>query len=114
MHELSIALSIIDIVSEQCLKRGFEKIDSINVRIGRASGIMPDALVFAFEAIKEGSRAGDAVLHIEEVPVTGHCAVCDRDFTSEEEFVFACPVCKGGSFKIISGREMDIIDMEVS
>jgi len=114
MHELSIAQNVLEIVSEQCTRSGHSKIDSVNLRIGRASGIMPDALIFAFNAIKPDSIARDAVMNIEEVPVTGLCNDCASRFTVEEEYILNCPVCRGNSFRIMSGREMDIIDMEVS
>ncbi len=114
MHELSIAQNLIDIVSDQCLKNGFKEIESINIKVGRASGIMPDALSFAFNAIKTESIAKNASLNIEEVPVTGQCKDCKNTFVTEEEYVLCCPSCKGGSFIITAGRELDIIDMEVS
>lgn len=114
MHELSIAQNVLEIVFEQCSKSGYTKIDSINLRIGRASGIMPDALLFAFTAIKSDSIARDAALNIEVVPVAGLCKDCSAGFIVEEEYILNCPVCKGSSFQITSGRELDIIDMEVS
>lgn len=114
MHEASIALSLLEIAAGECGKNGYGKIDSINVKVGRASGVIPDALLFAFDAVKEGSIAQDAVLHIEEVPVSGVCRDCGKEFTVAEAYVLSCPLCGGGSFTVTSGREMDIIDMEVS
>jgi len=114
MHEASIAASLLEIVSGQCRKSGYHKIESIHLKIGRASGIMTDALVFAFEALKEGSPAEKAVLDLEEVPVTGLCAECNNTFTTEGEFILSCPCCGGSSFRMTAGRELDVIDMEVS
>ena len=114
MHELSIAQSLIDIVCKQCLQNGFKEIEAINIKVGRASGIMPDALSFAFNAIKTDSIAKNAALNIEEVPVTGQCNACSNTFIAEDEYVLFCPICRGGSFIITAGRELDIIDMEVS
>ena len=114
MHELSIAQHIIEIISGQCRKSGYSRIESVNLRIGRASGIMSDALLFAFDAIKVDTMARDAALHIEEVPVTGLCRDCGSSFIVEEEYILFCPQCKGNSFHITAGREMDIVDMEVS
>ncbi|MEJ2695802.1 MAG: hydrogenase maturation nickel metallochaperone HypA [Candidatus Sulfobium sp.] len=114
MHEASIALSLLEIAAGECNKSGYGRIDSINVKVGRASGVMPDALLFAFDAIKEGSIARNAVLQIEEVPVSGRCSDCRKEFTVDQEYVLSCPLCGGGSFTITAGREMDIIDMEVS
>lgn len=114
MHEVSIALNLIEISTDQCIRNGYGRIESINLKIGRASGIMSDALTFAFEAIKGDSIAAAAVLNIEEIPLTGHCDACNHVFTSEEEYVLCCPACGGTSFKITAGRELDIIDMEVA
>lgn len=114
MHEASIAASLLEIVSSQCKRSGYRKIESIHLKIGRASGIMTDALVFAFEALKEDSLAKEAVLEIEEVPVSGHCFDCNNTFTTEEEYILGCPRCGGGSFRMTGGRELDVIDMEVS
>jgi hydrogenase nickel incorporation protein HypA/HybF len=114
MHEVSVAGGLIEIISEQCRKSGYRKIESVHIKIGRASGIMTDALIFAFDAMKDDSIATGAVLNIEEVPVGGHCRDCNSDFTVDEEYVLHCPRCGGLSFRVTSGREMDIVDMEVS
>ena len=114
MHEASIALSLLEIASRECSKSGHKRIDSISVRVGKASGVMPDALLFAFDAMKEGSAARDAVLQVEEVPVSGRCRDCSSEFTVAEQYVLSCPICGGRSFSITAGREMDITEMEVS
>ncbi len=114
MHEASIAASLLEIVSGQCRKGGFSRIESIHLKIGRASGIMTDALIFAFDVMKEESPAKGAVLEIEEVPVSGHCRDCNNTFTTDREYILSCPRCGGSSFHITAGRELDVIDMEVS
>ena len=114
MHEASIAASLLEIVSGQCRKGGFSRIESIHLKIGRASGIMTDALIFAFDVMKEDSPAKEAVLEIEEVPVSGQCSDCNNTFTTEQDYILRCPRCGGNSFHMTGGREMDVIDMEVS
>ena len=114
MHEASIALSIINIAEEHCKKAGFSKIQSIGVKIGSASGVLPSALLFAFDVAKDGSRANDASLVIEEVPLGGDCRSCKRGFTAEGPFVLECPLCGGSNFTISTGRELDLTDIEVA
>lgn len=114
MHEVSIALNLLDIITAQCRKEGYSRIDAVRIKIGRASGIMPDALAFAFGAIKGESIAETALLEIQEVPLTGSCRDCSAVFTTEAEYILECPSCKSASFSITAGRELDIIDMEVS
>jgi Zn finger protein HypA/HybF involved in hydrogenase expression len=75
---------------------------------------MSDSLRFGFDALKEGTSAGRAVLEIEEVPVGGHCNACDRDFTTEETYVLCCPLCDSTDYTLATGRELMITEMEVN
>jgi len=114
MHEASIILSVLEIALEKMGKEGYRKIDSITLRIGKASGVMLDALHFAFEAARDGTPAAEASLEIIEVPVGGACNDCKGEFSVEEKFVFSCPLCGSEKFRITSGRELDIVELEVS
>jgi hydrogenase nickel incorporation protein HypA/HybF len=115
MHEASIALSILDIVQSKCREEGGHSVDSIRVRIGKAAGVLPDSLIFAFDAAKDNTVAKNAQLIVEAVPVGGVCNECKKEFTVDDvQYVFACPLCGSKSFEITSGREMDIVDMEIN
>ena len=113
MHEVAIAGSLLDTAVRECRDNGFTKIGSIKVCIGKASGVMPEALLFAFETIKAGTLAAAASLIIEEVPVSGHCNDCNADFTVSEKYVLCCPLCGSLSFTVNSGRELNIVELEV-
>ena len=91
MHEASIALGILDIVINRCHAEGYRSIDSVTLRIGRAAGIMPEALLFTFDVAKSDSPAGDAKLLIDLVPLGGHCSGCEDDFEVEGTYVLNCP-----------------------
>jgi hydrogenase nickel incorporation protein HypA/HybF len=112
MHELSIALSVLDIVRTAAADAGLARIETVRLRIGRATGVLPEALRFAFDCSKAGTPAAAAILEIEEVPVGGHCDCCDRDFTNPEPYVLACPLCGGASFRVLTGDELHVLDLE--
>ncbi|MCX7988713.1 MAG: hydrogenase maturation nickel metallochaperone HypA [Thermodesulfovibrio sp.] len=115
MHEASIATELIKIAVSECDRSGFTKIDSIKVIVGRATGVMTDALLFAFNVLKEGTPAEKANLIIEEIPVRGICRDCGKDFESNENYlIFECPSCGSFSINLISGKELNITEMEVS
>jgi hydrogenase nickel incorporation protein HypA/HybF len=115
MHETALALSILDIVVEKCREAGGNTVDSVRLRIGKAAGVMPEALTFAFDASKAATVAENARLEIEPVPVGGVCHDCKKEFIAENApYVFACPLCGSLSFEIKTGREMEIVDMEIS
>ncbi len=113
MHEASIALSVLNTLTEECLKRGFSAIESVRLRIGKASGVLPDALIFAFDIAKADSIAREATLHIDLIPLGGRCHACGAVFEVEERFLITCPQCQGSDFTINQGFEMNIVDMEV-
>jgi len=115
MHETALALSILDIIVSKCNESGGRRIDSVRVRIGKAAGVLPDALSFAFDAAKATTVAEKAELVIETVPVGGTCKECKKDFSVQDvQYIFACPLCGSKSFEITSGREMEIVDMEIN
>jgi hydrogenase nickel incorporation protein HypA/HybF len=115
MHETSLALSILDIALKKCREAGGTTIDSVRIRIGKAAGVLPDALQFAFDAVKVETAAEKAQLVIEHVPVGGVCIDCKKEFTVEDEqYVFSCPFCGSKTFTLTSGREMEMVDMEIN
>jgi hydrogenase nickel incorporation protein HypA/HybF len=113
VHELSIALSILDIVRDTCAGQGCGRVEKVRVRVGKASGVMPDSLLFSFDCAKSGTPAAEASLEIEEIPVGGHCRDCAADFTVDEKYVMACPLCGGAGFTVESGHELEVVDLEV-
>ncbi len=114
MHEASIAISLIKTVSDLCQQEGYNSIESVRLKVGKAAGILPDALLFAFDVTKAGTLASQAELIIEYVLLGGFCRECGSQFESEERYIFSCPDCKSSTIKITRGDELQIIDMEVN
>ncbi|MEN2985538.1 MAG: hydrogenase maturation nickel metallochaperone HypA [Thermodesulfovibrionaceae bacterium] len=115
MHEVSIASELIRVATLECNKNGYNKISSIKVAIGKATGVMPEALLFAFNVLKEGTAAESAILVIEEIPIKGFCEKCKKEFEGNNSYiVFQCPFCESFSVNVVSGKELNIIEMEVS
>jgi hydrogenase nickel incorporation protein HypA/HybF len=69
MHELSIALSLIETVSDELVRRGENgSVRTVWVRVGPASGVAPDALTFAFDVAVTDTALAGARLQIERAP----------------------------------------------
>ena len=66
MHELSIAEELLNIITEKARQVGIQKISRIDLRIGEFSGVLPDALVFAFEMLSRDTMSQGARVKIEE------------------------------------------------
>ena len=92
---------------------GAERIHLIRLRVGKLSGVVPEAMRFVHEVIVEGTMADGSALEIEEAPIRCHCAQCDAEFEAADAR-FLCPRCQRPSREIRGGRELEIVDMEVS
>jgi len=112
MHELSIALSILDLAAEESERRGVD-ISAIHLRLGPLSGVDERALDSAFELAREHSNTPTARLVIELVPLIVHCPQCNcsRKPLSIQHLV--CPVCGSPTPEILSGRELQVFALEV-
>ncbi len=112
MHELSIAQSIVEIVLQHLPKEETVSVKTVRLRLGTMAGVVSDSLEFCFGAITAGTPLEGARLEIEHVPLKAHCSDCGRD-TDIEPTLFMCPSCGGTSLTVLSGREMQVRDIEV-
>jgi len=112
MHEFGIAQSLLDIVEQEALPYKGAKVTKVTLQIGRLSGVMPDALRFAFEVLRAGGIAEESSLEIEETPLRIKCNQCGKTSTLEEPFLI-CPHCEDVDIEIIAGRELEIQNMEI-
>lgn len=107
MHEMSIAVSIVDIVCKKAIEEDAKKINSIELEIGELSGIMIDALEFGFEAATKNTLADGALLKINKVQGKALCKNCDKHFHIEHEYT-PCPTCNDFNFELLEGKELNI------
>jgi len=104
--------SALNLALDQAQKAGASRVHSIRLRIGALSGVVPEALQFAFEALAPGTLADGAALHIDEVPARFWCAACAREFQSDDFFA-KCPGCLRPSGDLRTGREMELASLEI-
>jgi hydrogenase nickel incorporation protein HypA/HybF len=112
MHELSIMQSALSMALEQAKVAGAERVHVIRLRVGALSGVVPDALEFAFEALVPGTAAEGAALAIENVPARFWCGTCSREFQADDLFA-ECPDCHQASGEVRAGRELELASMEI-
>ena len=112
MHELAIMDSALNQILDQAQRAGASRVHCVRLRIGALSGVVPEALTFAFEALVPGTPAAGARLAIEEVPARFWCADCAREFQSDDLFA-ECPACHRPSGDLRAGRELELASMEI-
>jgi hydrogenase nickel insertion protein HypA/hydrogenase assembly chaperone HypC/HupF len=114
MHESSVVHSILEIIDEQCTERNCSVVDSLTIRLGKATGVMPESLMFAFDALKTPTKARNAKMIIDIVPIGGSCRSCGKEFdVPDVQYIFECPHCSSKEFEMTRGREMEITEMEM-
>jgi hydrogenase nickel incorporation protein HypA/HybF len=113
MHEMSIAQSVLDIAFGEMEKNASKGVKKIKISIGEFSGVVKEALEFAFDVLKPGTPAARANVEIELLPMTANCTECGPVDCRLNDLNLFCPQC-GRTVTITAGREMtvDYLDLE--
>lgn len=113
MHELSIAISLIEAAEEELEKLGDVEVVAIHLQLGRLSGVVRDALEFSYEVARENTPLAGSRLVIEDMPVLVDCLVCKapREIVSIQGF--QCVVCGTTGGTVVQGRELRVAALEI-
>ncbi len=114
MHEMGIAQQVVNI-AVAAIPAHLEdpRVEQLNLRIGKLSGVVPQSLLFYLEILSKDTPLEGAKMHIEEVPAATRCNACLHEWPSEEA-VFDCPKCESGDLNVISGREFDVVSIDMA
>jgi hydrogenase nickel incorporation protein HypA/HybF len=113
MHELSIAMSIVELAGEESERRGGLHITAVHLRLGALAGVVKDALLSSYEmACAETSLAGSRLI-VEEVPGVVYCPACDARRAVRPPEWFCCPECGAVASEIVQGKELEVVSLEV-
>ena len=113
MHEVGIIQETLNLALAQAVKSGARQIHRIRMRVGAMSGVVPEALEFAFEVVRQGTMAAGARLEVDRVPASCWCAGCQIEFESPD-LLFECPQCRQMGSELRKGREIELASMEIS
>lgn len=112
MHEMGIIAGVIDAVAASAADAGATRVTKVSLSIGEMTEAIEDVLVFAWEALSEGTICEGAELHINMVAPRSRCPECGAEF-DHDRFHRGCPNCGNMLTEIIAGREMQIDSIEV-
>jgi hydrogenase nickel incorporation protein HypA/HybF len=113
MHELSIALSILDLVAEEVERQGSVQVLAIHLNLGRLSGVVKEALLSAYELAREGTPFHGTQLIVEEVPVLVLCPSCHETRAVVSIQQLCCAECGTPSSEVVSGRDLQVVALEI-
>jgi hydrogenase nickel incorporation protein HypA/HybF len=113
MHELSIAISLIELAEQEAAKIGGTVV-ALHVRIGALSGVVKDALLFSYQVASADTALAGTRLVIEDGPVTVYCATCQREGQLASAQLFVCPLCGGLTPDVRQGKELQLTALEMA
>jgi len=113
MHELSVAMSIVDIAREEVHKAGAKEVKEIALQIGDLAGIEFEALDFAWDLAVKGTVLEKAIRKIDHVRGLAYCPECDSEFELVNR-LDPCPYCNNYLYHLIGGKELKIKSLIVN
>ena len=112
MHELSIAMSIVEFAEEEAEQRS-ARIDAVYLKLGALSGVVKDALLSSYGLACEGTALEGSRLVIEEVPIVAYCPNCQAPRSPKSTQWFACSICGSPVSEILQGKELEVTALEI-
>jgi hydrogenase nickel incorporation protein HypA/HybF len=104
--------STLQLAEKHARSAGATSISRICLRVGAVSGVVPEALEFAFGVLKKRTLAESASLHIERVPSDFRCSDCGR-VARLREIRFDCPECHGLLIVGAGGNDLELSHLQI-
>jgi hydrogenase nickel incorporation protein HypA/HybF len=112
MHELSIAMSIVELAEEEIEQRDIQ-IDAVHLKLGALSGVVKEALLSCYEMACENTPLEGSRLVIEDVPIVIFCPSCQGPRSVSSLQLFCCLECGTPSSEIVQGKELEVVALEI-
>lgn len=112
MHELSIAMSIVELAQEEAERRG-AKVNAVHLRLGAMAGVMKDALLSSYEMACADTVLEGSQLVVEDVPVIVYCPACQAQRPLSSIQLFSCGECGAPTSEIVQGKELEVFALEI-
>jgi hydrogenase nickel incorporation protein HypA/HybF len=112
MHELSIAMGIVEAAMDEARQRGVQ-VSAVHLRLGALSGVVKDALMFSYEVACQDTPLAGSRLIVEDVPVTVFCPRCQDTRVLQSVQSFLCPQCGTPTMDVRQGKELEVFALEV-
>jgi hydrogenase nickel incorporation protein HypA/HybF len=112
MHELSIAMSLVDLAREEA-ERVQGRVIALHIKVGRLSGVFKDALLSSYEMASYDTSLQGSQLIIEDVPIVIYCPQCRAGSAVVSMQWLCCSVCSAPSSRILTGKELELVFLEM-
>jgi hydrogenase nickel incorporation protein HypA/HybF len=107
VHELSIAMSIVEIATEYAEKDNSDKVLEIEIEVGDLSGVVIEALDFAMQSAVKMTICENAKWEIIRVKAVAKCNTTGKSYELNNLYS-PCPYCKEYGHELIQGKELRV------
>jgi hydrogenase nickel incorporation protein HypA/HybF len=112
MHELSIAISIVEMAEEEA-KRHRGRVAAVHLKVGMLSGVVKEALLSSYEMASADTPLAGSRLQIEEGPIVVYCGACRVQREIKSAQWFCCPECGTPTSEVVQGKELEVVALEI-
>ena len=112
MHELSLAQSVWNQVSEEMRRHEGRRLLAVEVAVGALSGVEPESFKFAMGLVLEDSPWPDARVDVSTEPVVLACRKCGKEFPVDG-LDFVCPTCGSRDCDAVRGTNLRLCSVEI-
>jgi len=112
MHELSIAMSIVELAQEEIEQRG-GRISAVHLKLGALSGVVKEALLSSYVMACEDTCLEGSRLIFEDVPVIVFCPHCQAQRSLSSVQWFCCSECGTPTPEVVQGKELEVVALEM-
>ncbi|MGB2813465.1 MAG: hydrogenase maturation nickel metallochaperone HypA [Dehalococcoidales bacterium] len=112
MHEMSVTMSLLDLILDEAAKAGASKISGVNIVLGEMTGIIDRYVQANFELLSQNTPAEGAALSFRNIPRQARCRHCGHAF-QPSDFEWNCPECQSLEMEITGGNELYVESIEV-
>lgn len=110
---MSIVQALLDQVQAEVDKSGHAgRVVSLQLVIGRLSGVHVDAIRLGFDLLSPDSIAAGAALCIEQPKARCQCTACGAE-SEIDEILLSCPACGETDITICGGQELVLQSIEL-
>jgi hydrogenase nickel incorporation protein HypA/HybF len=110
MHELSMAMEVIELVQHEADKNGVSDIEEILIEVGDLCGVEADIFQSALEMVVKDTLLENASVRIIRTPGKGKCSTCNMEFEMKNRLDF-CPDCGCFTSEVSGGQEFRVLSI---
>ena len=110
MHELSLAMEVVEMSQREADKNGVSIIHEILIEVGDLSGIEADIFQSALEMVVKDTLLENSIVRIIRTPGKGKCSSCNVEFEMKNRLDL-CPDCGSIASEVNGGQEFRVLSI---